>query len=58
MIFAPALSHYNDHIGTQSIYAPGMRNACIYLRPTGRAIAAACLNDQAGLANDCMIRRR
>jgi cellobiose phosphorylase len=52
MIFAPAYSHYNDHIGTQSIYAPGMRNACIYLRPTGWAVAAACLNDQADLANE------
>ncbi len=52
MVFAPSLSHYNDHIGTQSIYAPGMRNACIYLRPAGWAIAAACLNDQASLANE------
>ncbi|HET6254323.1 MAG TPA: DUF2961 domain-containing protein [Puia sp.] len=52
MIFSPSYSHYNDHIGTQSIYAPGFRNACIYLRPAGWAIAAACLGDQAGLANE------
>jgi cellobiose phosphorylase len=52
MIFSPAYTHYVDHIGTQSIYAPGMRNACIYLRPAGWAIAAACLNNQAELANE------
>jgi cellobiose phosphorylase len=52
MIFFPSYKHYIDYIGTQSIYAPGFRNACIYLRPTGWAIAAACLNNQAGLANE------
>jgi cellobiose phosphorylase len=52
MIFSPSYSHYVDHIGTQSIYAPGMRNACIYLRPAGWAIAAACLNNQPDLANE------
>lgn len=52
MIFSPSYSHYVDYIGTQSIYAPGFRNACIYLRPTGWAIAAACLNNQPDLANE------
>jgi cellobiose phosphorylase len=52
MVFYPSLSHYVEYIGTQSIYAPGFRNACIYLRPAGWAIAAACLNNQADLANE------
>ena len=52
MVFAPSYSLYNNHIGTQSIYAPGFRNACIYLRPAGWAIAAACLNNQPDLANE------
>jgi len=52
MIFTPAYTHFIDYIGTQSIYAPGFRNACIYLRPAGWAIAAACLNNQADLANE------
>ena len=52
LVFAPSYSQYVDHIGTQSIYAPGFRNACIYLRPVGWAIAAACLNNQPALANE------
>jgi cellobiose phosphorylase len=52
MIFSPSFSHYVDYIGTQSIYSPGFRNACIYLRPAGWAIAAACLNNQPDLANE------
>src|SRR5579863_50769 len=52
MIFSPSYNHYVDYIGTQSIYAPGFRNACIYLRPTGWAVAAACLNNQPELANE------
>jgi cellobiose phosphorylase len=52
MVFYPSYSHYVDYIGTQSIYAPGFRNACIYLRPVGWAIIAACLNGQAELANE------
>ncbi|HUZ58015.1 MAG TPA: hypothetical protein VMU83_04480 [Hanamia sp.] len=50
LIFYPAFTHYVGYIGTQSIYAPGYRNACIYLRPAGWAIAAACINDQSRLA--------
>lgn len=52
MVFAPTYSHYVDYIGTQSIYAPGFRNGCIYLRPAGWAIAAACVNNQPDLANE------
>lgn len=52
MIFAPSYTSYVDHIGTQSIYSPGFRNACIYLRPVGWAVAAACLNNQPELANE------
>ncbi|MGH7238768.1 MAG: GH36-type glycosyl hydrolase domain-containing protein, partial [Candidatus Saccharimonadales bacterium] len=52
MIFYPSYSHYIDYIGTQSIYAPGFRNACIYPRPAGWAIAAACLSNQPELANE------
>jgi cellobiose phosphorylase len=52
MVFAPSFSHYVDYIGTQSIYAPGFRNACIYLRPAGWAIMAACIGNQPELANE------
>lgn len=52
LVFSPSYSKYTDYIGTQSIYAPGFRNACIYLRPAGWAIAAACLNNDSKLAND------
>lgn len=52
MVFAPSYTQYNNHIGTQSIYAPGFRNACIYLRPVGWAICSACLNNQPELANE------
>lgn len=52
LVFSPSYSHYVDYIGTQSIYAPGFRNACIYLRPAGWAIAAACLINQPDLANE------
>lgn len=52
LVFYPSYTQYIDHIGTQSKYAPGFRNACIYLRPAGWAIAAACLNNQADLANE------
>ncbi len=50
MIFYPPYSKLNEYVGVQSIYAPGFRNACIYFRPTGWAIMAACLNDQPDLA--------
>jgi cellobiose phosphorylase len=52
LVFSPSYSSYTDYIGTQSIYAPGFRNACIYLRPAGWAIAAACLANDSKLAND------
>jgi len=52
LIFWPSYTHYVDYIGTQSIYAPGFRNANIYLRPAGWIIAAACLNNDADLANE------
>jgi cellobiose phosphorylase len=52
LIFYPSYTKYQDYIGTQSIYAPGFRNGCIYLRPAGWAVAAACLNNQPDLANE------
>ncbi|MDA2928586.1 hypothetical protein MYX84_01350 [Acidobacteria bacterium AH-259-O06] len=50
MLFAPAYSQFDEHVGTQSRYAPGWRNACIYPRPAGWAIIAACLADLPNLA--------
>ncbi len=52
LIFFPSYTRYVDYIGTQSIYSPGSRNGCIYLRPAGWAIEAACLNNQPDLANE------
>jgi cellobiose phosphorylase len=52
VIFYPSFTKYVDYIGTQSIYAPGFRNGCIYMRPAGWAIEAACLNNQPELANE------
>lgn len=49
-IFSPSYSSYVDHIGTQSIYAPGFRNGCIYLRPTGWAIIASVIAKQPDFA--------
>jgi len=51
LIFYPSYTKFTDDIGTQSIYAPGFRNGCIYLRPAGWAIMAACLAGDADLAN-------
>jgi cellobiose phosphorylase len=52
VIFFPSYTKYVDYIGTQSIYSPGFRNGCIYLRPAGWAIIAACMNNQSELANE------
>jgi len=52
MIFFPSYSSYNEYIGTQSIYAPGFRNGCIYIRPAGWAIIAACMAGKNELAWD------
>jgi cellobiose phosphorylase len=51
LLFYPSYSQYVPYIGTQSIYAPGFRNGCIYMRPAGWAIMAACLGGQDALAN-------
>lgn len=42
-IYAPSYSQFNRHVGIASAYAPGWRNGCIYLRPVGWAIMAACM---------------
>jgi cellobiose phosphorylase len=49
-VFSPSYTNYVDHIGTQSIYAPGFRNGCIYLRPTGWAVMAAVMTGQPEMA--------
>ncbi|MFN7999107.1 MAG: twin-arginine translocation signal domain-containing protein [Bryobacteraceae bacterium] len=50
MIYAPSYSAFNPHVGVASTYAPGFRNGCIYLRPAGWAIIAACMAGRAELA--------
>ncbi|MBL7111757.1 MAG: hypothetical protein ISS19_07445 [Bacteroidales bacterium] len=50
MIFYPPYSSFNEYVGTQSLYSPGFRNGCIYLRPTSWAIMAACLAGESDLA--------
>ena len=50
MLFAPPYSKFDPHVGTQSEYAPGWRNSCIYPRPAGWAIIAACLADLPDMA--------
>ena len=52
MILAPPYSKPDEHVGVQSHYAPGWRNACIYCRPAGWAIMAACLADLPDVAFD------
>lgn len=42
-IYAPSYSKFNEHVGIASAYAPGWRNGCIYLRPVGWAVMAACV---------------
>jgi cellobiose phosphorylase len=49
-IYSPSYSEFNPHIGVASTYAPGFRNGCIYLRPAGWAIMAACVAGRAELA--------
>jgi len=50
VIFYPSYSSFNEYVGTQSIYSPGFRNSCIYLRPASWAIMAACLAGENELA--------
>lgn len=50
LLFMPSYTHPNPHVGVQSEYAPGWRNACMYPRPAGWAIMAACLADKPELA--------
>ena len=50
MIFYPPYTTYDEFIGTQSIYAPGFRNANIYPRPAGWAIIAAAMAGKGELA--------
>lgn len=50
MVFYPPYSTYDEYIGTQSIYAPGFRNANIYMRPAGWAVIAAAMDGKDDLA--------
>ena len=50
LLFMPSYTHPDKHVGVQSEYAPGWRNACIYPRPAGWAIMAACLAGKPDLA--------
>ena len=50
LIYAPAYSRFDRNVGVASTYAPGFRNACVYLRPAGWAIMAACVADRPELA--------
>jgi len=50
LLFTPSYTHPDKHVGVQSEYAPGWRNACIYPRPAGWAIIAACLANKPDLA--------
>ena len=50
LLFMPSYTHFNEHVGVQSEYAPGWRNACMYPRPAGWAIMAACLANKPDLA--------
>jgi len=50
LLFLPSYTHPDEHVGVQSIYAPGWRNACMYPRPAGWAIMAACLANKPDLA--------
>jgi cellobiose phosphorylase len=50
MVFAPSYTTYDEYVGTQSIYAPGFRNANIYPRPVGWAIIAAAMAGKNDLA--------
>jgi cellobiose phosphorylase len=50
VLYDPPYSKFDKNVGTESQYAPGWRNGCIYLRPAGWAIMAACLANRADLA--------
>lgn len=50
LLFMPSYTYPNPHVGVQSEYAPGWRNACMYPRPAGWAIMAACLSNKPELA--------
>jgi cellobiose phosphorylase len=51
LIYAPAYSKFNKHVGVASLYVPGWRNGCIYLRPVGWAVMAACVANRAEQAS-------
>jgi cellobiose phosphorylase len=50
LLFTPSYTHPDKHVGVQSEYAPGWRNACMYPRPAGWAIMAACIANKPDLA--------
>ncbi len=50
LLFMPSYTLPDKHVGVQSEYAPGWRNACMYPRPAGWAIMAACLANKPDLA--------
>jgi Cellobiose phosphorylase len=50
LLFMPSYTHSDKHVGVQSEYAPGWRNGCMYPRPAGWAIMAACLDNKPDLA--------
>ncbi|MEJ0055694.1 MAG: hypothetical protein WDN75_08630 [Bacteroidota bacterium] len=50
LLFMPSYTHPDRHVGVQSEYAPGWRNACMYPRPAGWAVMAACLANKPDLA--------
>ena len=50
MIYAPSYSKPDKHVGVASMYAPGFRNGCIYLRPAGWSVIAACAAKRPDLA--------
>lgn len=50
LLFTPSYTRSDKHVGVQSEYASGWRNACMYPRPAGWAIMAACLAGKPALA--------
>jgi len=50
LLFTPSYTQPDKHVGVQSEYAPGWRNACMYPRPAGWAIIAACMANKPDLA--------
>jgi cellobiose phosphorylase len=47
---SPPYTEFDPHIGTLTKYAPGWRQGCVYLRPAGWAVMAACVAGRADLA--------